>query len=58
MASGSDPEVQRILDRARDEAIDKMLVNQGAAAGESEECGWPEGLPRRLACRRGGQSFR
>lgn len=39
MASGSDPEVQRILDRARDEAIDKMLVNQGAAAGESEECG-------------------
>lgn len=36
-AAGSDPEVQRILDRARDKAIDKMLVNQGAAVGDSEE---------------------
>ena len=36
-AAGSDPEVERILDRARDEAIDKMLVNQGAAVGDSDE---------------------
>jgi AcrR family transcriptional regulator len=36
-AAGSDPDVDRILDRARDRAIDKMLVNQGAAVGDSEE---------------------
>ena len=36
-AAGSDPEVERILDGARDQAIDKMLLNQGAAVGESEE---------------------
>ena len=39
MASGSDPEVQRILDRARDEAIDRMLVTKAPPPGESEECG-------------------
>ena len=32
-SAGSDPDVERILDRARDQAIDKMLVNQGAAVG-------------------------
>jgi AcrR family transcriptional regulator len=36
-AAGSDPEVERILDGARDQTIDKMLLNQGAAVGESEE---------------------
>jgi AcrR family transcriptional regulator len=36
-AAGSDPDVEQILDRARDQAIDKMLVNQGAAVGDSEE---------------------
>jgi AcrR family transcriptional regulator len=36
-AAGSDPEVERILDRARDRAIDRMLVNQGAAVGDSDE---------------------
>jgi AcrR family transcriptional regulator len=36
-AAGSEPAVEAILDRARDQAIDKMLVNQGAAVGESEE---------------------
>jgi AcrR family transcriptional regulator len=36
-AAGSDPDVERILDRARDRAIDKMLVNHRAAVGDSEE---------------------
>ena len=36
-AAGSDPDVEQILDRARDQAIDKMLVNQAAAVGDSEE---------------------
>jgi AcrR family transcriptional regulator len=36
-ATGSDPDVERILDGARDRTIDKMLVNQGAAVGDSEE---------------------
>jgi AcrR family transcriptional regulator len=36
-AAGSDPDVEQILDRARDLAIDKMLLNQGAAVGESDE---------------------
>jgi AcrR family transcriptional regulator len=36
-AAGSDPDVEQILDRARDHAIDKMLLNQAAAVGDSEE---------------------
>jgi AcrR family transcriptional regulator len=36
-AAGSDPDVERILDRARDQAIDKMLVNQRAAVGDSQQ---------------------
>jgi AcrR family transcriptional regulator len=36
-AAGSDPDVARILDRAREQAIDKMLVNQSAAVGDSPE---------------------
>jgi AcrR family transcriptional regulator len=36
-AAGADPDVERILDRARDRTIDKMLVNQGAAVGDSKE---------------------
>jgi AcrR family transcriptional regulator len=39
-AAGSDPDVEQILDRARDQAIDRMLVNQAAAVGDSEELRW------------------
>ncbi len=35
--AGADPDVDTILDRARERAIEKMLVNQGAVAGESPE---------------------
>lgn len=36
-AAGSDPDIEEILDRARDRAIDKMLVNQRAALGDVPE---------------------
>jgi AcrR family transcriptional regulator len=36
-AAGADQDVERILDRARDRTIDKMLINQGAAVGDSKE---------------------
>jgi hypothetical protein len=35
--AGSDPDVEAILDRARDAAIDRMLVNQAAVAADSAE---------------------
>jgi AcrR family transcriptional regulator len=35
--AGADPDVEQILDRARDRAIDKMLVNQRAALGDVPE---------------------
>jgi AcrR family transcriptional regulator len=34
---GTDPEVQEVLDRARDEAVRKMLVNQSVAVPDSDE---------------------
>jgi AcrR family transcriptional regulator len=36
-ATDSDPDVERILEGARDRTIDKMLINQGAAVGDSKE---------------------
>jgi AcrR family transcriptional regulator len=36
-AAGADPDVERILSSARDEAVERMLINQGAAAGASDE---------------------
>ncbi len=35
--AGSDPDVQAILDRARDEAIARMLVNQTTVVADSDE---------------------
>ena len=36
-AAGADPDVEQILDRARNRAIDRMLVNQRAALGDVPE---------------------
>lgn len=36
-AAGPDPEVEAILGHARDETVERMLVNQGAAAPRSDE---------------------
>jgi AcrR family transcriptional regulator len=36
-AAGPDPEVEAILGRARDQAVDRMLVNQAAATPPSDE---------------------
>jgi AcrR family transcriptional regulator len=36
-AAGADPDVDEILDRAREQAIEKMLVNQAAVAADSPE---------------------
>jgi AcrR family transcriptional regulator len=35
--AGTDPDVEAVLDRARDEAVRKMLVNQSVAVPDSEE---------------------